>query len=85
MSVRELLTTHTSYELAEWRANVAVNGWGDPELFELLASLHEQVQLTNHILGAAHLTGEDEENPIPKPRRIPRPGEKPELEEDDEE
>lgn len=83
MSVEELLTTHTSYQLAEWRANARVNGLVDPEMFELLAGIHEQVQLTNHILGAAHLTGEDEENPIPKPVRFPRPGER--LTVDDEE
>lgn len=85
MSVEELLSTHTSYQLSEWKANYRVNGLADPELFEVLAGIHEQLQLTNHILGAAHLTGEDDENPIPAPRRIPRtPGERP-LEEDDEE
>ena len=84
MSVPELLSTHTSMELAEWRANARVNGLTDPEVFELLASIHEQIQVTNHILGAAHLTGDDDVNPIPKPVRIPRPGEKPELEDDEE-
>jgi hypothetical protein len=79
-----LLATHTSYELAEWRANARVNGLSDPEVFEVLAGIHEQLQLTNHILGAAHLTGEDDENPIPKPRRLPRPGDRPELEDDEE-
>jgi hypothetical protein len=62
-----------------------VNGLSDPELFELLAGIHEQVQLTNHLLGQAHFADDDNENPIPAPRRIPRAGERPELEEDDEE
>lgn len=84
MSVEELLTTHTSYQLAEWRAYDRVNGLVDPQLFELLAGIHEQTQLTNHILGAAHLTGEDEENPIPQPTRFPRPGERPSVEDDEE-
>lgn len=84
MSVEELLTTHTSYQLAEWKAKERVHGLLDPQLFELLAGIHEQVQLTNHILGAAHLTGEDEENPIPMPTRFPRPGERLSVEDDEE-
>lgn len=85
MSVKELLATHTSYELSEWWAHASVNGLVDPELFELLAGMHEQIQLTNHLLGGAHFTEEGEENPIPAPMRVPRPGDKPEPEEDDEE
>lgn len=85
MSVDELLNTHTSHQLAEWRANARVNGLTDPELFEVLAGIHEQLQLTNYILGAAHLQGEDEENPIPKPRRLPRAGEPASVEDEDEE
>jgi hypothetical protein len=85
MSVDELLKTHTSYQLAEWHANARVNGLSDPELFEVLAGIHEQIQLTNHLLGAAHFTdGEDGENPIPAPRRLPRAGERLPVEDDEE-
>lgn len=74
MSVRELLATHTSQELAEWRAFEAVYGFGDEHLHEVLAGIHEQLQLTNHLLGAAHFTPENEpeENPVPAPERYPR-------------
>lgn len=83
MSVRELLASHTARELAEWEAYDRVYGFGDEKLHEVLAAIHEQVQLTNHLLGQAHFTGEDDENPIPAPTRYPRGGELPE--EDDEE
>lgn len=74
MSVRELLATHTSVELAEWQAFDRVYGFGDEHLHNVLADIHEQVQLTNHLLGAAHFTPEDEpdENPVPSPERYPR-------------
>lgn len=84
MSVRELLATHTSYELSEWEAFEEVYGFGDHKLYDVLAAIHEQVQLTNHLLGAAHFTKEDEENPIPAPKRLPRGGER-QPDEDDEE
>jgi hypothetical protein len=84
MSVRELLASHTARELAEWEAYDRVYGFGDEKLHEVLAAIHEQVQLTNHLLGQAHFTDNDGEgNPIPEPSRYPRGGEPPE--EDDEE
>jgi hypothetical protein len=85
MSVRELLATHTSRELAEWVAYDRVYGFGDHKLYDVLAALHEQVQLTNHILGQAHFADEDNENPIPFPTPLPRGGEREPVEDDDEE
>lgn len=75
MSVRELLATHTARELSEWQAFDRVYGFGDEHLHDVLADIHEQLQLTNHLLGAAHFTPEDaepEDNPIPPPDRYPR-------------
>jgi hypothetical protein len=84
MSVRELLASHTSHELAEWEAFDRVYGFGDEKLYDVLCAIHEQVQLTNHLLGAAHFTDEDTENPIPAPTRLPRGGERPPDEDDEE-
>jgi hypothetical protein len=79
MSVRELLASHTSHELAEWEAYDRTYGFGYEKLHEVLASIHEQLQLTNHLLGQAHFAGEDgDENPIPAPTPYPRGGELPE-------
>lgn len=75
MSVRQLLASHTSYELAEWEAYDRTYRFGEDRLFEVLADIHEQLQLTNHMLGAAHFTEEDGENPVPEPVRYPRGGE----------
>lgn len=77
-----MLASHTSHELAEWEAYDRVYGFGDEKLHEVLAGMHEQLQLTNHLLGAAHFTDEETDNPIPEPIRYPRGGE---LPEDDEE
>lgn len=85
MSVRELLATHSSVELTEWQAFDRVHGFGDARLEAVLADIHEQLQLTNHLLGAAHFTPDDEpeENPIPPPERYRRGGEPPKEEEDE--
>lgn len=85
MSVRQLLASHTSQELSEWEAFDRVHGFGDERLCDVLTEIHYQVQLTNHLLGAAHFTEEDGENPIPVPKRLPRGGEYASLAEDDEE
>lgn len=87
MSVPELLATHTSYELAEWRAFDLAYGLGDQDLREVLSGIHEQLQMANHLTGAAHFTPENDpdKNPIPPPRRYPRAGDPPRSEEDDEE
>lgn len=81
MTVPQLLATHTSQELAEWLAYDRVYGVGDRWMVDTLANIHEVIQFTNHLIGAAFLTEEDEENPIPAPARYPRPGEWREVEE----
>jgi hypothetical protein len=83
MSVQQLLASHTSQQLSEWEAFDRLYGFGEERLFEVLADLHYEVQLTNHLLGAAHFTEEDGENPIPEPKRYPRGGEQ--VQPDDEE
>jgi hypothetical protein len=74
MPVRELLATHTSYELGEWQAFDSVYGFGDEHIHEALADIHEQLQLLNHLMGAANFTKENdpESNPVPPPTRYPR-------------
>lgn len=84
MSVQELLATHTSKQLSEWAAFDEVYGFGDHKLYDVLAAIHEQIQLTNHLLGAAHFTDEDTENPIPAPDRLPRGGERKPVGDDEE-
>jgi hypothetical protein len=83
MSVRELLASHSARELAEWEAFDRVYGFGDSKLENVLADIHEQLQLTNHLLGAAHFTPEDEPeaNPVKPPERYPRGGEPKPIEE----
>lgn len=85
MKVSELLATHTSWELAEWQAFDVVHGFGDARIEAVLADIHEQLQMTNHLLGAAHFTPEDEpeENPIPPPTRYPRGGDRPQEDPED--
>jgi hypothetical protein len=85
MPVRELLATHTARELSEWQAFDRVHGFGDARLEDVLAAIHEQLQLTNHLLGAAHFTPEDEpeENPVPPPERYPRGGDPPKEDPED--
>jgi len=85
MSVRELLATHTSRELSEWVAYDNVYGFGDHKLYDVLAGIHEQIQVLNYMFGQANFANEEHENPIPKPERLARGGELPPQEEDDEE
>lgn len=76
MSVRELLATHTSYELAEWRAFDLMYGLGDDEWTKMcLADIRREVAATNHLLGAAHFTEENDpdSNPVPSPESFPLP------------
>lgn len=75
MPVPQLLATHTSQELSEWRAFELLHGFADRWIIDALGDLHEQIQFTNHLLGGAHFTEKDDDNPIPAPRRYPRPGE----------
>jgi hypothetical protein len=74
-SSREVLARITSDELAEWIAFERVHGPIDSTYERLLLNeIHYQIQLTNHLLGAAHFTDEDtDENPIDEPERMPLP------------
>lgn len=71
MSVRQLLASMDSAEISEWQAYERAFGpldraYGD----DMLARIHEQLQLLTHVQGAA---GGGKDNPIPEPKRVPRP------------
>lgn len=71
MSVRQLLHSMDSAEISEWQAYERAFGpldhaYGD----DMLARIHEQLQLLTHVQGAA---GAGKDNPIPAPKRVPRP------------
>lgn len=74
MPVRELLATHTSRELAEWRAFEFMNGFEDTWTQEVLSDIHEQIQWLAHLMGMIHMCedGDTDSNPIPPPKRYPR-------------
>lgn len=78
MSVRELLATHTSRDLAEWRAFEFMNGFEDTWTQEVLSDIHEAIQWVAHLMGAIHMTedGDPDTNPIPPPKRYPRRSER---------
>lgn len=71
-------------ELSEWEAYEREYGpvndrWRD----EVLAQLHELTQQQMRLLGAAHFTDKKHrKNPVPEPKRVPRPWV---IHEDDEE
>ncbi|MFE0101151.1 hypothetical protein [Streptomyces sp. NPDC059009] len=77
MTVRELLERIDSRELAEWQAYEQLTGpLDDAYLAEALASLHEQMQTQNRMIGAAHFTDKKhKKNPAPEPKHFPRPHE----------
>lgn len=73
MSVRELLATHTSRDLAEWRAFEYLNGFVDPWQQEALSDIHEQLQLLAFLAGVEFAEEDDpESNPVSPPTRYPR-------------
>lgn len=64
----------SSWELSEWEAYEREYGpindrWRD----DILALVHEQLQQLNRLTGAAHFTGKGHRNPVPEPRKVPRP------------
>jgi hypothetical protein len=82
-----LLATFSSVELSEWRAFERVHGFGEAAIHDVLSAIHEQLQLSNHLFGAANFMDENDEpedNPVAKPERYPRLWEaaKNDLEED---
>lgn len=71
MSVRDLLTSMDSMEIAEWRAFERALGPIGPEYTQnVLAASHEQLQTVSWLLGSQF-----EENPVPQPDHWPRPPE----------
>jgi hypothetical protein len=66
-----------SLELTEWEAYERYAGpLGDSYEREALAAVHEQIQRTNRVLGAAHFTDrKHKKNPVPEPKDYPRPHE----------
>lgn len=71
MSVRQLLHSMDSAEISEWQAYERAFGpldraYGD----DMLARIHEQLQLLTHVQGAS---SGGKENPVPPPKRVPRP------------
>jgi hypothetical protein len=69
------LTRISSRELSEWEAYEREYGpindrWRD----DVLALVHEQLQQLNRLTGAAHFTSKNHrKNPVPEPKKIPRP------------
>lgn len=73
MSVRQLLRSMDSLEVSEWQAYERAFGpLGTTYSDDMLAHIHEQLQLLTHVLGAVN-TPKGEENPVPAPKDVPRP------------
>lgn len=69
MTVGELLSKIDAHELAEWEAFEVVNGpIGREYSDDMLACIHEVIQLGNYIQGFQYT-----DNPVPKPSRVTRP------------
>lgn len=73
MTVAELLARTSSRELSEWAAYERHAGplgssWRD----EALAAIHEELQKLQYLIGAVN-TEKNKENPVPEPKRYPRP------------
>jgi hypothetical protein len=78
MTPRQVRARYTSLEIAEWLAYERFAGPVDRSYDrEALAAIHEQLQIMNRLLGAAHFTDEkkNKQNPVPEPERYPRPHE----------
>lgn len=71
MPVSELLARTSSYELTEWMAYENAFGPLGPEYRDdMLASIHEQLQALRHLMGELWT---EKDNPIPVPKKLPRP------------
>lgn len=69
MTVRELLDRTDSYELTEWKAyEQAFGPLGSAYSEEILAQIHELIQTELYMAGA-----QVKKNPIPIPKKCPRP------------
>jgi hypothetical protein len=73
MTVQEMLTKVSSYELSQWMAFEKINGpLGAQYSDDMLASIHEQLQAIQFILGRMSA---GKESPVPPPHRLRRPHE----------
>ena len=85
MTVEEMLSRISSAEIAQWQAyEKAFGPIGHQYSDDLLASIHEQLQVIAKLSGAA-LVSDSNDNPVPNPRHTPRPPElfRPPEDEDD--
>jgi hypothetical protein len=75
--VEELLNRMNSRELTEWMAYERHAGPLGPQWrYELLSSLHEQLQQLNYLFSQANFTDKNKKKgPVPKPEKYPRPHE----------
>lgn len=70
----ELLCGITAFEIAEWEAYERAFGpLGRQYEQDMLARVHEQLQMIAYVLGAAN--SREDENPVPEPQKVPRPHE----------
>lgn len=65
-----MLERMSSRELSEWQAYEKATGPLRGYDEDMLAAIHEQLQILNHVTGAAN-AGDD--NPIPAPTKVLRP------------
>ena len=73
MTVDQLMSRVSSFELTQWRAFEKVNGpLGRQYSDDMLANIHEQLQAIQFILGRMSA---GDESPVPQPHRMPRPHE----------
>jgi hypothetical protein len=73
-NVDKMLAEMTSEQISEWKAYELATGPLDRGYDQrALAELHEQIQLTNYLLGAANFSDKDHENPIPEPQKYGTP------------
>lgn len=80
LTVKQMLATMDSREYAHWIAYEKVHGYLDSRHhFEVMASIHEELQLLAYMFSQANFVKEDEEQgPVGKPIRYPRPYDVPE-------
>lgn len=73
MTVDDLLHSCSSQELAEWEAyERALGPVGRQYDQDMLARIHEQLQMLTYVLGATNVE-KAEDNPVPEPVEVVRP------------
>lgn len=71
MTVAEMLDRISSHELTEWQAYEMKNGpLGGGYADHMLAAVVEGLQQVAYVTGMKYKT-----NPVPKPKKVPRPSE----------